>query len=106
MDDYAGYRSLAEVGQMQLAFCWAHVRRRLYEIPAAGAAPIATEALARIAELYAIEAEIRRRSPDERHDARQERAKPAVDNLKAWFVTKLTMVSLRRAPSPKRFATP
>ena len=93
VDGYGGYRKLAERGHVQLAFCWAHVRRRFYEIAAAGDAPIATEALARIAELYAIEAEIRGRLPDERRAARQERAKPAVDNLKAWFETKLAMVS-------------
>jgi len=93
VDGYAGYRSLAERGHVQLAFCWAHVRRRFYEIAAAGAAPIATEALARIAELYAIEAEIRGQSPDERRSFRRERARPLVDILKAWFETKLAMAS-------------
>ena len=66
VDGYAGYRALAERGHVRLAFCWAHVRRRFYEIAAAGAAPIATEALARIAELYALEAEMRGRPADER----------------------------------------
>jgi hypothetical protein len=93
VDGYAGYRALAETGQVQLAFCWAHVRRRFYEIAAAGAAPIATEALARIAELYALEAEIRGRPADERRAARQQRAKPAIADLKTWFETKLGMVS-------------
>ena len=40
-------------GDVQLAFCWAHVRRRFYELAAAGPAPIASEALERIAALYA-----------------------------------------------------
>jgi hypothetical protein len=40
-----------------LAFCWAHWRRRFYEIAKAGSAPIAEEALRRIAELYKIEAQ-------------------------------------------------
>ena len=53
VDGYAGYRALAERGDVQLAFCWAHVRRRFYELAAAGPAPIASEALERIAELYA-----------------------------------------------------
>jgi hypothetical protein len=43
-----------------LAFCWSHVRRRFYELAAAGPAPIAGEALERIAGLYAIESDIRR----------------------------------------------
>jgi len=93
VDGYAGYRALAERGHVQLAFCWAHVRRRFYEIAAAGAAPIATEALARIAELYAIEAEMRARPADERRAIRSQRAQPIVDDLKIWFETKLALVS-------------
>ena len=58
-----------------LAFCWAHVRRRFYELAAAGPAPIASEALERIAELYRIEADIRGRSADERRAVRQERSR-------------------------------
>jgi transposase len=97
VDGYAGYRALAETGQVQLAFCWAHVRRRFYEIAAAGAAPIASEALARIAELYATEAEIRGRSAEERRTARDERARPIVDDLRAWLEAKLAMVSQKSA---------
>ena len=93
VDGYAGYRALAESGQVRLAFCWAHVRRRFYEIAVAGVAPIATEALARIAELYAIEAEIRGRSTDERCTIRGERARPIIDDLRAWLETKLAVVS-------------
>ncbi|TWT12551.1 transposase [Reyranella sp. CPCC 100927] len=54
VDGYAGYRALAETGTVELAFCWSHVRRRFYEIAAAGPAPIASQALTRIAELYAV----------------------------------------------------
>ena len=55
VDGYGGYRALAERGEVQLAFCWSHVRRRFYELAAAGPAPIASEALERIAALYAVE---------------------------------------------------
>ena len=47
-----------------LAFCWSHFRRQFYDIAKGGNAPIATEALARIAQLYAIEDEIRGTSAD------------------------------------------
>ena len=40
---------------VELAFCWSYVRRRFYELAAAGAAAIASEALERIATLYHIE---------------------------------------------------
>jgi transposase len=93
VDGYAGYRALAEAGQVQLAFCWSHVRRPFYEIAAGGSAPIAAEALARIAELYAIEAEIRGRSADERRAVRQEKTRPLVDSLKPWLEAQLSIVS-------------
>ena len=63
----------------ELAFCWSHVRRRFYELAAAGPAPIASEALERIAALYRIETEIRGRSADERRAVRQERSRPLVE---------------------------
>jgi hypothetical protein len=69
------------------------VRRPFYEIAAGGSAPIAAEALARIAELYAIEAEIRGRSADERRAVRQEKTRPLVDSLKPWLEAQLSIVS-------------
>jgi Transposase IS66 family len=44
---------------IRLAGCWAHARRKFYEVQQATGSPIATEALRRIAELYAVEAAIR-----------------------------------------------
>ena len=66
-DGYAAYKQLVDGrrdGGPALAFCWAHWRRRFYEIAKSGPAPIAQEALARIAALYAIEKRIRGRSAD------------------------------------------
>ncbi|MEY9470872.1 transposase [Bradyrhizobium yuanmingense] len=82
VDGYAGYRVLAERGDVELAFCWSHVRRRFYELAAAGPAPIASEALERIAGLYVIEAEIRGRTADERRAVRQEKSRPIVDEVR------------------------
>jgi transposase len=93
VDGYGGYRVLAERGAVQLAFCWAHVRRRFYELAAAGPAPIAGEALERIAKLYAVETEIRGRSADERRAARQEKSRPIVDDLEPWLRAKLALIS-------------
>ena len=66
VDGYAGYAGLAAGGAVTLAYCWAHARRSFYEIHAGSPAPIAAEALARIAKLYEIEAEIRGRPAEER----------------------------------------
>ena len=68
-----------------LAFCWAHLRRKFYELYAGGKSPIATEALARIQQLYAIESEIRGLPAAMRRRVRQEKAKPIVDALKPWL---------------------
>ena len=64
VDGYAGYRALAEKGEVSLAFCWSHVRRRFYELAVGGASPIASEALQRIAALYRNENDIRGRGPE------------------------------------------
>src|SRR5437764_444097 len=93
VDGYAGYRVMAERGDVELAFCWAHVRRRFYELAAAGAAPIASEALTRINTLYEIETHIRGRSPDERRAVRQERSRIILDELEPWLRVKLQMIS-------------
>jgi hypothetical protein len=84
---------LAQRGEVQLAFCWSHVRRQFYELASGGPAPIAAEALARIAALYRIEGEIRGRSADERRAVRQQRSRPLVAALEPWLREKLALVS-------------
>ena len=91
VDGYAGYAALGRSGQVQLAFCWSHVRRAFYEI--AASRPIAAEALVRIAQFYAIEQEIRGRTPDERRAVRQERSAPAVASLKRFLEASLARAS-------------
>lgn len=78
---------------MNLAFCWSHARRKFYDLAQGGPAPIATEALARIAELYRIEGEIRGRSAEERRDVRQARSRAIVDALEPWLKAKLVLIS-------------
>ena len=53
-------------GASTLAFCWAHLRRKFFDIAKEGCAPIASEALERIAKLYVIEKTIRGQSASER----------------------------------------
>ena len=97
-DGYAAYKTIAaaECGEaITLAFCWAHLRRRFFDLAKDGCAPIASEALERIAALYAIEKTIRGRSAEQRRTARQEQSKPLVVALKAWFEQQLTRVSAK-----------
>jgi len=97
-DGYVAYKTIANGMRdetITLAFCWAHLRRRFYDIAKSGPAPIASEALERIAALYAIEKTIRGRSADERRTARQERSKPLVLALKPWLEQQLARVSAK-----------
>jgi transposase len=93
VDGYAGYRKLANRNDVRLAFCWSHVRRGFYEFAASGPAPIATEVLERIAALYAVEKNVRGRSPEERRTARQQKSRPMVDALEPWLRAKLDLIS-------------
>src|SRR5215210_6214484 len=93
VDGYAGYKVLAERGNVQLAFCWSHVRRRFYELAQGGAAPIASEALRRIAALYRVEDEIRGRPAHDRRAVRQQRSRPLVEALQPWLREKLSLIS-------------
>lgn len=92
-DAYSGFGHLYAGGQILEAACWAHARRAFYDIHQANASPIAAEALARIGALYAIEAEIRSRPPDERAGIRQSRAGPLLESLRAWLRDTLARVS-------------
>jgi transposase len=98
VDGYSGFKRLLAgrpPDRIKLAFCWAHCRRGFYELHRSTGSPLAEEALRRIGELYAIEAEIRDRPAEERRTARQERSKPLVEALHAWLTVQLGRVSGR-----------
>jgi transposase len=54
-DGYAGFNELFTGGRIVEAGCWAHVRRKFFDVHAATGSPIAKEALDRIGLLYAVE---------------------------------------------------
>jgi transposase len=93
VDGYGGYRVLAERNAVTLAFCWAHVRRRFFELAATGPAPIASEALQHIASLYHVESEIRGHSAEERRAVRQEKSRPILQSFEPWLRAKLALIS-------------
>ena len=96
-DAYAGFDRLYETGRITEAACWAHVRRKFFDIHESSGSPVAAEALARIRALYGIEEAIRGWPPDERRAARQARAGPMLSELKAWFEATLAKVSAKSA---------
>lgn len=92
-DGYAGFDRLYASGEIYEAACWAHVRRKFFDLHALQASPVALEALNRIGALYKIESEIRGKPPDERRRIRQLQTQPLMHELKAWFEQTLSCVS-------------
>ncbi len=77
------------------------MRREFYDLAKGGAAPIAEEALKRIAALYAIEAEVRGKPPGIRRAVRQTESKPLVEGLFAWLEAQLARLP-GRAPTAEK----
>jgi transposase len=85
VDGYAGFERLTTPGNIVLAACWAHARRKFYEVHQATDSPIAAEALRRIAELYTIETSIRGQTSTGRKSARQAKSLSLVNAMKVWL---------------------
>ena len=85
VDGYAAYKALARGhgGAIQLAFCLAHARRKFVEVYKTTQSPFAREVIERLQAVYAIEAEIRGSSAEQRLAARCTRAAPLMAALKA-----------------------
>ena len=78
---------------LRLAHCWAHCRCRLREIYDSSGYKIAAEGLRRIAELYAIEADIRGSPPERRLTERQKRNAALVEAFGEWLRQQRARVS-------------
>jgi transposase len=72
-DAYAGYDKLYQSGRVTEVACWAHFRRKIFDIHKPRPTTLTTDILERITALYAIEAEVRGAPPGVRQKARQER---------------------------------
>jgi len=92
-DAYAGFNALYDTGKIVEAACWAHTRRKFYDIHVASPTPITTHALQVIGELYDIEAQVRGKPPNERKQTREEKSKPKVQALHQWLLAQLPTLS-------------
>ena len=92
-DGYAGFEQIYEAGRIQEAACWAHVRRKFYDLHVAHRSPVAAEAIERIAALYAVEKEIRGHPAEQRCAVRNAQARPLLDSLKQWLEETLEKLS-------------
>lgn len=115
VDDYGGYKALFGEGVIELA-CWAHARRKFFELHAAGSHPVAGEALRRITQLYAVEEQASSFTEDQRAVWRAEHSMPLLKALHSWLkalrptvanggaLAKAVDYTLRRWPALVRYA--
>jgi transposase len=103
-DAYAGFGDLYEgrrrPGPITEAACWSHSRRKFFELADLRKAPLATEAVRRIDELFAIEREINGMPAGDRLAARQRESRPIVADLENWMRTERPRLS-RHAETAK-----
>src|SRR5215467_3563779 len=98
-DAYAGYNRLYEAGRkpgpITEAMCWAHARRKFFDLARLAKAPIAIEAVERIDALFAIERDIAGKPPPERARVRNEHSRPLVADLETWLRKQRAKLSAR-----------
>jgi transposase len=103
VDAYGGHAALYERGDIIEVGCWAHCRRRFFEIAKAQKDPgLAAQALQWIAKLYANESRVKDQTPDIKLVARQTESFPVL----AQFRRRLEANSiglLPQAPLAKAF---
>ena len=96
-DAYAGFNRLYEAARKPdpiiEAACWAHARRKFFDLARINKAPIAAEAVKRIDALFAIERETNGLAPPERIRVRHERSRPLVIELEGWLREQRARVS-------------
>jgi len=96
-DGYAAYRRLAESdrpgGPATLACCWAHLRREFYKLHVEGVSQTASWTVERVADLWAVEAQVKGRDPQVRLDARRRASAPIVEQLQARWESELARIS-------------
>lgn len=100
LDGYQGYNRLTRPARkggdpIVVAHCWAHARRKLKEIFDRDGSEVAAEGLRRIAEIYAVEKDIRGTSPGQRLSARKARSTPLVEAFGIWLQTQRLRISAK-----------
>jgi transposase len=85
VDDFAGYKVLFQGSVIELG-CMAHARRKFFDLHQANASPVATEALRRIGELYAVEAQAKDLTVEERARLREMHSQPRLESLHLWLL--------------------
>jgi transposase len=89
-DAYAGFGDLylasRKPGPIMEAACWAHFRRKVFELAEVDRAPLAAEAVRRIGRVFEAERAVNRSSAADRLTHRQSVVAPLVADLQAWML--------------------
>jgi hypothetical protein len=95
VDDFSGYKQLMgdSPGQITEVGCWAHARRKFHDLQLANQSQIAEQAVRQIAQIYAVEREVKDLSAEDRLRIRQEKSQPLVQTLYEWL-----MLNRRKVP--------
>lgn len=114
-DDYAGYKALFQEGHILEAGCWAHARRKFFDVFQANQSDVAQQALQFIQQLYEIERELQDLTLEERYQQRQAQMRPRLEKWRVWLeeytqlvppksaILKAMMYSLTRWTALTRF---
>ena len=88
VDDFSGYKQLMgdASGQITEVGCWAHARRKFHDLQLANQSQIAEQAVRQIAQIYAVEREVKELSAEDRLRIRQEKSQPLVQTLHDWLM--------------------
>jgi transposase len=107
-DAYAGFTKLYEPnrkpGVIIEVACWAHARRKFFDLARLSRAPIAVEAVKHIDALFAIERDINGAIPQERVRVRQARSRPLIIEPHTWLREQRAKLS-KNSDTPKRSIT-
>ncbi|ASP54379.1 IS66 family transposase [Sinorhizobium meliloti] len=100
VDGYSAYTNLAKTRTktgsnetVQLAGCWAHLRRKFYDLHISGVSQAATDTVLAMTELWRIEDEVRGKDADSRAARRQEKSSTTVASLFELWEKELGKVS-------------
>ena len=94
VDAFASFNLLFESGDILEAACWAHARRKYFDLHYARPSALTKEALERIGALYAIEDEIRGKPPVQRREVWQAKSLALIDDFETWM--RATLLKLSR----------
>ena len=89
VDDYGGYKALFIATRQDPCIelgCWAHARRKFFDLHQANCSPMALEALTRIGQLYPIEQQGKALSSEARLQLRMEQSQPVLNALHEWLI--------------------